>query len=69
MNTPEHKEPFYIGVDIVEEHEDGGAIYSFLMDDKTSEDVKGIGLELILYCGIAGVDIQDVFDWILKEKN
>ena len=60
-------EPFYIGVEEVKEHEDGSATYTFIMDDSTSKNLTEIGLKFILYCGVAQVDMQDVFDWILKQ--
>ena len=65
------EEPFYIIMKHVEEHENGDATYTFDMSDKAAQSVIEEGLKLLMYCGISRVDIQDVYDWILKqgEKN
>lgn len=60
-------EPFYIGVEEVKENEDGSATYTFQMSDDVAKEVSSLGLKLILYCGVAQVDLQDVFDWILEQ--
>jgi len=53
-----------IGVEQVEEHEDGSATYQFCMD----ADARGLlaeeGLKLVLYCAAAKMDIQLVYDFI-----
>jgi len=53
-----------IGVETIEEHEDGSATYQFHMD----ADARGLlaeeGLKLVLYCAAAGLDIQVVYDFI-----
>ena len=53
-----------IGVETVEEHEDGSATYQFHMD----ADARGLlaeeGLKLVLYCAAAQLDIQVVYDFI-----
>ena len=60
-----------IGVEQVEEHEDGSATYKFHMD----ADVRGLlaeeGLKLLLYCAAAKLDMGLVYDWIESqmEKN
>lgn len=58
-------EPMYIGVEEVKENEDGSATYTFQMSDEVARDMQALGLKLILHCGVAQVDLQDVFDWIL----
>lgn len=54
-----------IGVETVEEHEDGSATFKFHMD----ADVRGLlaeeGLKLVMYCAAAKMDIQLVYDFIL----
>jgi hypothetical protein len=60
------KEPFYIGVEEVKENEDGSNTYTFHMSDEVAKDMQALGLKLILHCGIAQVDLQDVFNWILE---
>jgi len=67
--TTESKEPFYIGVEEVSEHEDGSATYSFMMDDVAAKEITNLGLQFILYCGAAKVDIQDALDWIISQKK
>jgi hypothetical protein len=60
-------EPFYLGVEEVKEHEDGSATYTFHMDDNASKHLTELGLKLVLYCGVASVDVADVYDWILAQ--
>ena len=67
--TTESKEPFYIGVEEVSEHEDGSATYSFIMDDVATKEITNLGLQFILYCGAAKVDIQDALDWIINQTK
>jgi len=67
--TTESKEPFYIGVEEVSEHEDGSATYSFMMDDVATKDITNLGLQFVLYCGAAKVDIQDALDWIISQTK
>ena len=63
--------PHHIIVEKVVEHDDGGATYTFEMNDKTTQSMTQYGLELILICAAYGVDIQDAFDSIrnLGEKK
>jgi len=67
--TMESKEPFYIGVEEVSENEDGSATYSFIMDDVATKEITNLGLQFILYCGAAKVDIQDALDWIVSQTK
>jgi len=67
--TTESKEPFYIGVEEVSEHEDGSATYSFMMDDVATKEITELGLQFVLYCGAAKVDIQDALDWIISQTK
>jgi len=59
-----NKDVGMIGVETVEEHEDGSATYQFHMD----ADVRGLlaeeGLKLVLYCAAAKLDMQIVYDFI-----
>ena len=58
-----------IGVEQVEEHEDGSATYKFHMD----ADVRGLlaeeGLKLLLYCAAAKLDMGLVYDWIESQME
>ena len=56
------EDPFYIVVDKVSEHEDGGATYSFDMNEKASLNMAQLGLELVIRCAAYDVDIQDALD-------
>jgi len=60
--------PIYIDIEKVVENEDGGATYTFQMSDAAAEEIKALGLKMILYCGVTGTDIGDVFDWILEQR-
>jgi hypothetical protein len=58
-----------IGVDKVEEHEDGSATYTFDLDDDASKLVQEIGLKFVLYCAASGVDIESAFNMILEKRK
>jgi hypothetical protein len=53
-----------MGVETVEEHEDGSATYSFQMDSNCRGLLSEEGLKLVLYCAAANLDMQEVYDWI-----
>ena len=53
-----------IGVEQVEEHEDGGATYKFHMDTHARGLLAEEGLRLVLYCAAAKMDMQLVYDFI-----
>ncbi len=53
-----------IGVEQIKEHEDGSADFEFHFDDDTRDKLAQHGLELVLHCAAAEMDIQDVLDWI-----
>ena len=60
-------EPFLIKLEHVKEHENGDSTYTFEMSDAAEKSVMQEGLKLLLFCGLAKVDLQDVFDWILAQ--
>ena len=62
-------EPLMLKLEEVEHHDNGDATYKFDMNEKVAKDVAALGLKLILYCGVAKVDLQDVFDWILSHAE
>ena len=53
-----------IGVETIEEHEDGGATFKFHMDAHARRLLTEEGLKLVLYCAAAGLDMQVVYDFI-----
>ena len=53
-----------IGVEQVEEHEDGSATYQFHLDNNCAKLLQEEGLKLVIYCAAAELDIQEVYDWI-----
>ena len=55
-------EPFQVVVTDVKELEDGGATYTFEMDDKAQVEIANIGLEFMLYCASYGLDLQYVLE-------
>ena len=69
MTEEDNKGPFYIGVEEVKEHEDGSATYNFMLDDVAAKEITNLGLQFILYCGAAKVDIQDALDWIISQTK
>ena len=58
--------PGYIGLEHIEEHEDGGATYKLHMDAKAQAMVIEEGMKFIVHCAAAKMDIGDVYDWILS---
>ena len=58
------KDAGLIGVETVEEHEDGRATYKFHFDAHARGLLAEVGLKLVLYCAAAGLDIQVVYDFI-----
>lgn len=63
MYTPDN---WVIGVESVEEHEDGSATYKLHMDDKAQAMIIEEGIKFIVHCAAAKMDIGDVYDWILS---
>ena len=53
-----------IGVETVEEHEDGSATYQFHLDGNCAKLLQEEGLKLVLYCAAAKLDLQVVYDFI-----
>ena len=62
-------EPFLITLEQVKEHENGDATYTFDMTEAAEKSVMQEGLKLLLFCGVAKVDLQDVYDWILAQED
>ena len=58
------KDAGIIGVETVEEHEDGSATFKFHMDAHARGLLTEEGLKLVLYCAAAKMDIQLVYDFI-----
>ena len=53
-----------LGVEQIEEHEDGSATYKFHMDAHARGLLAEEGLRLVLYCAAAKMDMQLVYDFI-----
>ena len=62
-------EPIMIELEEVEHHENGDATYKFDMNEEGAKNVAEIGLRLMLYCGVAKIDVNDVFGWILSHAD
>lgn len=58
-----------IGVETLEEHEDGSATYQFHMDAHCRRLLAEEGLKLVLYCAAAKMDLQLVYDFIEDHLN
>ena len=58
-----------IGVEQVEEHEDGSATYQFHLDNNCAKLLQEEGLKLVLYCAAAKLDLQVVYDFIEGHIN
>ena len=59
-----NKDAGLIGVETVEEHEDGSATYKFHIDAHARGLLSEEGLKLVLYCAAAKLDMQVVYDFI-----
>ena len=57
-----NKDAGIIGVETVEEHEDGSADYAFHMDAHARGLLAEEGLRLVLYCAAAKLDMGLVYD-------
>jgi len=53
-----------IGVETVEEHDDGSATFTVVVDENARSSLANEGLKLILYCAAANMDLQLVYDFI-----
>ena len=53
-----------IGVETVEEHEDGSATFQFHFNEECRRLLAEEGLKLVLYCAAAKLDLQVVYDFI-----
>ena len=62
-------QPFMVKLEHVKEHENGDATYTFDMSEAAEKSVMQEGLKLLLFCGVAKVDLQDVYDWILAQED
>ena len=50
----------------IEDHEDGGATYTFDMSKGMVDQCVELGLKLLLFCGAAGKSTNFVFDMLTK---
>jgi hypothetical protein len=57
-----NEEPFQVIVTDVKEHEDGGATYTFELDDRAKDKMTNLGLEFMLYCAAYELDLQYALD-------
>ena len=53
-----------IGIENVEEHEDGSATFTVQLEENVREMLASEGLKLVLYCAAAKLDMQVVYDFI-----
>lgn len=47
--------------------DDGSVDVTYTLDEDTKTKMAGIGVEFVLYCAAAGVDLQDALDNIIKD--
>ena len=64
-----NKDAGIIGVETVEEHEDGGATFKFHMDAHARGLLAEEGLRLVLYCAAAKLDMGLVYDFIVDHME
>jgi phosphohistidine phosphatase SixA len=63
----EEKMSHLIISDVVE-HEDGSATYSFDMSDDAARHLAEIGLEFVLHCAVAEINMKVALDLILHSR-
>ena len=63
------KEPWEMRVTDVQEHADGGATITFDLDVGARKALTNLGLEFVLHCAAAGVDVQTALDSIMGMKE
>ena len=66
------EKPSTIVVVDTEEQEGGGLKITYTLDDNTTKQMAAIGVEFILYCAAAKLDLQDALNHLLniaKEKE
>ena len=63
------KDAGILGVEQVEEHEDGSATYKFHMDAHCRGLLAEEGLQLVLYCAAANMDMTLVYAFIEDHIN
>lgn len=62
---------FTITVVDIKETEDGGATYSFHLDENAKVKLAEVGLEFIITCAATGTDIHDALTgivWLSKSE-
>jgi hypothetical protein len=64
MDKHENTIGYLVVTDVVEQ-EDGGATYTFDVDEKVAKQVAQLGLRLTLTCAAYGLDIEDAFQSIV----
>lgn len=69
IGNEDRQRPAVIGLEHVEELEDGGALYKFHMDEASKNTVIEEGLKLIIACAVSKVDLADVYAWIEKQEK
>ncbi len=65
----DRQRPAVIGLEHVEELEDGGVLYKFHMDEASKDKILEEGLKLILACAVSKVDLADVYAWIETQEE
>ena len=61
----EDKRIALIGVECVEEHEDGSADYLLSMDEASRSSLMEAGVNFILSCAVSGLDMEDAYTLIM----
>ena len=63
------EEPWEMLVTDVVDNEDGGTTISFDLDVEAHKAMANLGVQFVLYCAAAQVDMQVALDAILKMGN
>lgn len=62
-------DPIYLGVEKIEEKDNGDADYTFHMSATAKDKLAAEGIRFILHVAAANMDIQDAYDLILSHSN
>lgn len=61
--------PFRLLMTHVSDNDDDTVTVSIDMDEQSQTAMARLGVEFVLYCAAAGVDLQDALDNIVKPKD
>jgi hypothetical protein len=62
-------DPAIVGVELVEEHEDGSATYNIHMNDTSRYELAKIGLDFVFVCAAYAIDLNSALEYLSTYKK